>query len=356
MAKEKSILNSNALYTMIAIVIGFVVGAVLLSLAGISPIAAYGKLVSSVFEKPKYVVWAITYATPLIFTGLSVAFSFRMGMFNIGAEGQFVVGGLAACVVGILVDVPAIIHIPLCILAAIGAGAIWGILVGILKIKRGINEVLSFIMFNWIAFYFSNYIINLEVIHKVGGGEASKDILDSASIKFPESVQTFLGCSSANIGIILAVIAAGVIWFILKKTTLGYKICAVGFNKNAAVYGGINSNKTTLISMGISGALAGIGGAVQVLGMSGRISQFAGQEGYGFQGITVALIGASNPIGCVFAGFFYGAMKYGGSKLSLIDAPSEIVDIIMGTIIFFIAISHVFKMILKKQMLKKEGK
>jgi simple sugar transport system permease protein len=356
MHKEKSILNGNALYTLIAIVIGFIVGAVLLTLADVSPAEAYGKLVSSVFGKPKYIVWAIIYATPLIFTGLSVAFSFRMGMFNIGAEGQFVMGALAACVVGILVDVPTIIHVPLCIIAAIVAGSIWGILVGILKIKRGINEVLSFIMFNWIAFYFSNYIVNLEVIHKIGGGEASKDILDSASIKLPQSVQTLLGCSSANIGIFMAIIAASIIWFILKKTTLGYKICAVGFNKNAAIYGGINSNKTTLIAMGISGALAGIGGAVQVLGMSGRISQFAGQEGYGFQGITVALIGASNPIGCIFAGFFYGAMKYGGSKLSLIDAPSEIVDIIMGTIIFFIAISHVFKRLLLKQMLKKEGK
>lgn len=356
MKKKINILNNNALYTLIAIIIGFIVGAILLIVAGISPVDAYSRLFESVFSKPKYMVWSVIYATPLIFTGLSVAFSFRMGMFNIGAEGQYVVGSLAACVVGITVDLPAFIHIPLCILAAIVAGALWALIVGLLKIKKGINEVLSFIMFNWIAFYLSNYVVNLKVIHKVGGGEATKDVLDSSKLLLPENIRTALGCSSANYGFLIAIVIAAIIWFILKKTTLGYKICAVGFNSNAAKYGGINSNRTTMIAMAISGGLAGLGGAVQLLGMSGRISQFAGQEGYGFQGITVALIGASNPIGCVFAGLFYGAMKYGGSKLSLINAPSEIVDIIMGTIIFFIAISHVFRKLFKKRMLKKEAK
>ena len=122
----------------------------------------YAKLFNGVFSKPKFMVWAVIYASPLIFTGLSVAFSFRTGVFNIGAEGQFVVGSLAAVLVGILVDVPAIIHVPLCILAAAAAGALWGSVVGYLKVKKGINEVLLFIMFNWIAFYLSNYVVNLE--------------------------------------------------------------------------------------------------------------------------------------------------------------------------------------------------
>lgn len=357
MSNKKSIFNSNALYTLIAIGIGFLVGAILLMIAGISPAEAYGKLFDSVFSKPKYMVWSIIYASPLIFTGLSVAFSFRMGVFNIGAEGQFVVGALAACVVGILVDVPAIIHVPLCILAAAAAGALWSLGVGLLKVKKGINEVLTFIMFNWIAFYLSNYVVNLAVIHKENGGEATKDVLDSATILLPKGIRDALGCTSSNYGFFMAVIAAVIIWFIINKTTLGYKICTVGFNQHAAKYGGINSNKTILLSMGISGALAGLGGAVQILGMSTRISQFAAQEGFGFQGITVALIGSANPIGCIFAGLFYGAMKYGGSKLSLIDAPSEIVDIIMGTIIFCIAISYVFKkLILAKKSKKKEVK
>lgn len=353
MDKKKSILDSNALYTFIAIVVGFVIGAILLALAGISPIAAYSKLAQGIFSKPKYITWCVVYASPLIFTGLSVAFSFKTGVFNIGAEGQFVVGTLAACVVGVLVDLPAIIHIPLCILAAMLAGGIWGAIIGLLKVKKGINEVLSYIMFNWIAFYLSNFVINLDVMHRESGGEASKDILETAKITAPKAIIAATGCTSANWGIVLAVGCAIAIWVIINKTTLGYKLRAVGFNKNAAEYGGINTDKAAMTAMAISGALAGLGGAVHLMGMSGRISQFASQEGFGFEGITVALIGASNPIGCIFAGLFYGAMKYGGTKLSIINAPSEIVNIIMGTIIIFIAISHVFKMLFTSKLGKK---
>ncbi len=349
MSKKKSILDSSVLYTIISIIVGFAIGAVFLLIAGISPVAAYGKLLNSVFGKQKYLVWTLIYASPLIFTGLSVAFSFRTGVFNIGAEGQFVVGGLAACVVGILVDLPAWIHVPLCILAAAAAGFVWSLVVGILKVKRGIHEVLSFIMFNWIAFYLSNYVVNLPGIHR-DGSEATKDVQETARILFPEGIRDALGCSAANWGFFLAVIAAVLIWVIIEKTTLGYKLKAVGFNSSAALYAGINSDKSVLTALGISGALAGLGGAVQILGMGGRLSQFAGQEGFGFEGITVALIGASNPLGCILSGIFYGAMKFGGSKLSIIKAPAEVVDIIMGCVILFIAISQLFKVLLSKLM------
>lgn len=353
MKDKKSIFDNQLLFILLSIVIGFVIGAIMLLVAGINPGEAYSRLIVGVFSKPKFIVWAVVYATPLIFTGLAVAFSFRTGVFNIGAEGQFVVGSIAACVVGILVDVPAIIHIPLCFITAAAAGAFWGIIVGWLKVKFGINEVLSMIMFNWIAFYLSNYIVNLKIIHKEGGGEATKDILDSAKIILPSSITATFG-PSANLGILLAIAAAVGIWFLINKTTLGYQLRAVGFNKSAAEYGGISTDRAVMTAMAISGALAGLGGAVQLMGMSVRISQFSGQEGYGFQGITVALIGSSSPIGCIFAGLFYGAMKYGGSKLSLVNAPAEIVDIIMGCVIFFIAISHVFKALLQRMGQKKE--
>lgn len=354
---KKKILDSNVLYTLIAIIIGFLVGGILLIVIGISPFDAYGRLFKSVFDRPKNIIWAIIYASPLIFTGLSVAFSLRMGMFNIGAEGQFVVGTLAACLVGILVDAPPVIHGILCLLAAAVAGGLWSLMVGLLKIKRGINEVLSFIMFNWIAYYLSNYIVNLPGIKRETGGEATKDIAESAKILMPESIRIALDSNSMNWGIIIAVVIAILIWFILEKTTLGFEITAVGHNYNAAQYAGINTNKITMVATGISGALAGLGGAVHLLGMSGRISQFAGQEGFGFEGITVALIGASSPIGCIFAGLFYGIMKHGGSKLSFINAPGEIVDIIMGTIILFISITHVFKYLTTRKLNKqKEAK
>ena len=350
MSKMKKIFESNVLYTVIAIVIGFLIGAIFLAAAGISPAVAYGKLLDGVFGKPKFMIWTLVYASPLIFTGLSVAFSLRTGVFNIGAEGQFVVGSMAACACGILLKLPPVLHAIVCVLAAAAAGMIWSSLVGLLKVKRGIHEVLSFIMFNWIAFYLSNFLVNTATLHKEGSGEATKDVLETARILFPERILKALDCKSANWGFVLAVVIAVIMWVIIEKTTLGYQLKAVGFNKDAATFGGINSNKSILTAMGISGALAGIGGAVQVLGMSARISQFAGQEGYGFQGITVALIAGSNPIGCIFAGIFYGAMKYGGAKLTMVGAPDEVIDIIMGCVIIFIAISGVFKEIFTKKL------
>ena len=355
MNKKKSILESNVLYTIIAIIAGFLIGAIFLMVAGISPAVAYGKLFSSIFSKPKYLVWTLVYASPLIFTGLSVAFSFRTGVFNIGAEGQFVIGGLVACVLGIVLKLPAGLHAIVCLVAAAAAGCIWSLIVGVLKVKRGIHEVLSFIMFNWIAFYLSNYVVNLPGIHR-DSSEATQDVAASARLLMPEGLRSTLDCSNAHWGIVLAVIAAAIIWVIIEKTTLGYKLKAVGFNSNGAEYGGIDANKSILTALGISGLLSGLGGAVQVLGMAGRLSQFAGQEGFGFEGITVALIGSSNPIGCIFSGLFYGAMKYGGSKLSIVKAPSEVVDIIMGCIVLLIAIAHVFKVFVLKAAKKKEAK
>lgn len=355
MNRKKSILESNVLYTIIAIIAGLLIGAVFLMIAGISPAVAYGKLFSSIFSKPKYLVWTLVYASPLIFTGLSVAFSFRTGVFNIGAEGQFVIGGLVACVLGIVLKLPAGLHAIVCLVAAAAAGCIWSLIVGILKVKRGIHEVLSFIMFNWIAFYLSNYVVNLPGIHR-DSSEATQDVAASARLLMPEGLRSTLDCSNAHWGIVLAVIAAVIIWVIIEKTTLGYKLKAVGFNSNGAEYGGIDANKSILTALGISGLLSGLGGAVQVLGMAGRLSQFAGQEGFGFEGITVALIGSSNPIGCIFSGLFYGAMKYGGSKLSIVKAPSDVVDIIMGCIVLLIAIAHVFKVFVLKSSKEEGGK
>ncbi len=356
MSKKKSIIDSNFLYTIIAIIIGFIVGAIFLMIADISPAVAYGKLIDGVIGKPKYWIWTLTYAAPIIFTGLSVAFSFKTGVFNIGAEGQFVIGAMVAAVAGIFLNLPPVLHGIVCLLLAALAGMCWSLIVGVLKVKRGIHEVLSFIMFNWIAFYLSNYVVNIEAVHKVGGGEASKDIKASAAILMPEAIRKALDCSAANWGIIIAIIAAVIIYIILEKTTLGYSLKAVGLNRSGADYAGIDANKSILTALGISGALSGLGGAVQILGMGGRLAQYASQEGFGFEGITVALIAASNPIGCIFSGIFYGAMKYGGSKLSIVKAPAEVVNIIMGCVILVIAISQIFKYLLKSMSKKKEAK
>ena len=355
MNKKKSILESNLLYTLIAIVAGFIIGAVFLMIAGISPAVAYGKLIDSVFGKPKYLAWVLTYASPLIFTGLSVAFSFTNRRLQHRSRRTVCSGKPGSLCAGNYLKTSGCYPYSPVPFGGSGSRSALAYLVGLLKVKRGIHEVLSFIMFNWIAFYLSNYVVNIPAIHKEGGGEATKDVAETARILFPEAVRDVLGCKVANWGIILAVAAAVIIWVIIEKTTLGYKLKAVGFNRNGALYGGINSDASVLTALSISGALAGLGGAVQILGMAGRLSQFAGQEGYGFQGITVALIGSSNPIGCIFAGLFYGAMKYGGSKLSIVKAPSEVVDIIMGCVILFIAIAQIFRILFKKLAAKKEA-
>ena len=353
MSKVEKFLQSAFFRTLISIVVGFAVGAVFLAAVQIDVGAAYGKLFTSIFANAKSLSYSVVYATPLIILGLSVAFSFRTGVFNIGAEGQFVVGSMAACVVGILVPAPAIVLVPLCVLASAVAGAVWGVIVGILKVKWGINEVLSMIMFNWIAFYLSNYIAGLPAIKSAGNAEATKNVQEAAMILLPKSVISKLGlCNSANWGIFVAILLSIFCYVVIEKTTLGFSLKAVGSNRDAAEYAGINVNRAVLTALGISGAMGGIAGAMNLLGMGQRISIFTAQESYGFQGIIAALIGNSNPLGVFFGGLFYGAIKYGGSRLNLIGAPSEVVNVIMGTVVFFIAISHIFKF--RKR--KKEGK
>ena len=353
MSKVEKFLQSAFFRTLISIVVGFAVGAVFLAAVQINVGAAYGKLFTSIFANAKSLSYSVVYATPLIILGLSVAFSFRTGVFNIGAEGQFVVGSMAACVVGILVPAPAIVLVPLCVLVSAVAGAVWGMIVDILKVKWGINEVLSMIMFNWIAFYLSNYIAGLPAIKSDGNAEATKNVQEAAMILLPKSVISKLGlCNSANWGIFVAILLSIFCYVVIEKTTLGFSLKAVGSNRDAAEYAGINVNRAVLTALGISGAMGGIAGAMNLLGMGQRISIFTAQEGYGFQGIIAALIGNSNPLGVFFGGLFYGAIKYGGSRLNLIGAPSEVVNVIMGTVVFFIAISHIFKF--RKH--KKEGK
>ena len=346
------IAENKLIHTLLAIVIGFVVGAFFMVIMNISVADAYGKLFESVFKNVKNMSYCIVYATPYIVAGLSVAFSFKTGVFNIGAEGQFVVGAMAACCVGILFgNLPSIILIPLCFMAAMIVGAVWGILVGILKTKWGINEVLSMIMFNWIAFYLSNFIAGIPAIHSEGNAEATKNISDAARTLLPADLIKNLGlATTSNWGILVAIALTVVVWYVIEKTTLGYELKAVGFNKNAAEYAGINVNRSILTALGISGGLAG---ALHLMGMGGRISVFAGQEGFGFAGIVVALIGMTNPFGVFLAGLFYGALTYGGGKLTLVGAPSQVVNIIVGTVVFFIAISSIFSYVKK---LKREPK
>ena len=353
--------ENTFIHTLFSIILGFGVGALFLIAMGLPVGAAYGKLIDSVTSKMGFSN-VIVYAVPYIVAGLSVAFSFKTGVFNIGAEGQFVMGSISAAVVGILcAGLPSFILIPLCFLAAMIAGAFWGCIVAVLKTQRGINEVLSMIMFNWIAFYLSNFIAGIPGIKNTGSTEATQNISENAMLTLSKDFCKAQGiANTSNWGILVAVVAMLLVWLIISKTTLGYELKAVGSNKFAAEYGGINVNRSILVSLAISGALAGLAGALLLMGRGKRVSIFSAQEAYGFAGIVVALIGCSNPFGVFLAGIFYGGLMFGDSKLTLVKSaagksiPSQLTSVIIGTVVFFISISVIFRYLKYLKFKKKQ--
>ena len=351
--------RNRFLYTVLAIILGILIGSIILLVSGTNPIEAYKVIFFGAFGKPKYISWTIVKAVPLILTGLSVAFAFNTGLFNIGAEGQYIVGSIGALVVGLLVDLPPVLHGLVALLAGALCGYVWGAIVGILKAKFEVNEVISSIMMNWIGFYLSNYLLSFPILRNIES-DNSYSIKNTASIKIlgawktSEAGRAVLANNKflrdilnppVNFGIIIAIVAALVIWYILKKTTLGYELRAVGFNDKAAEYGGISINKSIVTSMGIAGILAGLAGAITVLGVSGNIGIMAGQEGYGFDGMAVALIAGNNPLGTIPAALLYAGLTYGGGKLTTIGTYSEVVKIIVGIMILFIAMPKLLDMI-----------
>lgn len=363
--KRKKFLDSSFAAILLSVLIGFVVGAIIMAVAGYNPVAAYIAMFKGIFSRPKYVTQMIIRSTPLIFTGISVAFAFRVGLFNIGAEGQYIVGAMTAALVGFKLSLPPVIHFFVVIFAAMAASAVWGGFVGLLKAKVGIHEVISCIMLNWIALYLNNFLITLPGIKKPNT-EASYEALETAwsvflqNWKFSDNGRAFLADhpvlgdillkTDLNYGIFIAVVVAVIAWFILNKTARGYELRAVGYNPNGARFAGIDVQKNVILSMAIAGAIAGLAGALQITGtVPHRISTLSAMENYGFDGISVALIAGLNPLGCVLSGLLFGGLKYGGASIqSEIGAPSEIINIMIGTIVYFMAISNVVKIIARK--------
>ncbi len=344
--------------TGLSLLAGLIVGALALLAAGYNPFAAYATLIAGVFSAPRDWSFVLIRSTPLVLTGLSVAFAFRTGLFNIGAEGQYIMGALGATLFGVFVPLPAVLHIPLTMLAGILCGAAWGAVAGILKSRWGINEVISTIMLNWIALYINNSVVSVEGFRRPHS-EASLQILDSARIDWlgawkttPEGLafresQPLLNDilrTPANAGILVAIVAVILVAFLLEKTVLGYRLRAVGFNKDAAAFSGIAVPRYVVISMALAGALAGLAGGLQVQGVSREVAKLAAMEGNGFDGIAVALIGFSQPWGVFGAALFYGVLKHGGPKLQpALGIPMEIIQIIMGSVIFFLALPGIWQ-------------
>lgn len=363
MNKISKILKHQFTFIMIAIFIGFLVAAIVLGISGYNPFQVYGILFKGMFSKPRYIMNIVIKASPIILTGISVAFALRVGLFNIGVEGQYIVGTIFATIVGIIFDFPPFIQFPLILIAGTIAGGLYGALAGYLKAKRGIHEVITGIMFNWIAFYAGNYIVSLPRFRDPG--TTTTFLINSSGfdpiynwkmsekglsvLQGNEFLREVIGKTSANIGIIVAILVAILITFILKKTTKGYELRAVGLNKYASQAAGIDVEKNTMQTLLIAGAIAGLAGALSITGVSQRLYELMALENYGFNGLSVALMAGGSPLGSIFAGLLFAGLNYGGGTIQLeIGAPSEIIDILIGTIVFCMALVTIIPLIINK--------
>lgn len=343
---------TNLLVPVISVILGLLVGAIVMLVSGYDPIEGYAALWDGIFGDLYTIGETIRQITPYILAGLAVAFAFRSGLFNIGVEGQLIVGWFAAAYVGMAVELPKIIHLPLAILAAAAAGALWGFVPGLLKAKFHVHEVIVTIMMNYIALHTTNALIKTVS----DGGDSTEPIFASASLR-SEFFQNLTDFSRLHYGIIIALAMVAVMWFVLEKTTLGYELKAVGFNKNASEYAGMNVDKNIILAMVISGAFAGLGGAMEALGTFEYVSSKGGFTGIGFDGIAVALLGLNTPLGVIFGATLFGSLKYGaGNMPSAAGIPLEIVEIVIAVIIFFVASGYVIRLFLLRAAKKKEAK
>lgn len=353
---------NSIISSLICIVIGLLVGYLILlfinpthSVEGFITMLAGG--FNNIDVHTKNISKEIADAAPLIMTGLSVAFAYKTGLFNIGAAGQYTVGALGALWFALVLKCPWYI----CILAAMLFGALWGAIPGLLKAYFNVNEVITSIMFNWIALYATNEIIKTNAIGSMY--DITKNKTYNLRIKASDAVIPNLGLDqvfskSTTIAIFIAIIVSVIMYIILNKTTFGYELKACGHNKNAAKYAGINEKRNIILSMVIAGALAGMGAALYYLSGVGEWNpnDSTACPAMGFNGISVALLALCNPIGCIFSAFLISHITVGGSCLNTSYFQPEIADIIVGVIIYLCAFGMLFKLFISKFIKDKSAK
>lgn len=339
---------STILMPLSAVTFGLFIGAVFMLAIDKDPVKAYQVLWTSSFGSLRGFYEALVNTTPLIFTGLAVAFAFKTGLFNIGGDGQFLIAYVATAWVGYVINLPWYLHILFALLAGITTAGIWGGVAGYLKAHFGVHEVITTIMFNYIALYLTGYLIGGPLM-KPGELPATPEILESARLwRFPGS--------RLNLSFIIALLAALFIYYLLWKTVIGYEVRAVGLNPEGAEYGGIHVGKKLTLVMFISGSLAGLAGSVQVMGLEYRAYQPFGFLGFGFTGIAVALLGKNHPAGVILAAFLFGSLNRGAMMMqSLAGVPKEVIEIIQAIIIFFAAAEYIFILISRKLKERKEA-
>ncbi|MEG0264830.1 MAG: ABC transporter permease [Erysipelotrichaceae bacterium] len=294
------------------------------------------------------------YAVPIIMTGLSVGFAFKTGLFNIGTPGQFIVGAFAAVYIGVNWTFLGPVHWLVALLGAGLAGAVWALVPGLMKAYLNVNEVIASIMMNYIGMYTVNYLVTKTVYDAFKN--QSLEVASTAVIPKLGLDKIFTN-SPANAGILIAILMVIIIYIVLNKTKLGYEMKACGFNRDASRYAGINEKKNIVLSMAIAGALAGIGGGLSYLAGTGRYIEVVDVlAADGFNGIPVALLGLSNPIGVLLAGLFISYLNVGGFMMQSYGFIPQIVDIIISCIIYFSAFSLMMKVWLSNRANKKRKK
>lgn len=333
----KRFIGRDFVTALVAVVLGLLAGAVLMALIGRNPFSGYVYLFRGGIMSIERVGNTLATATPLILTGLSVAFAFRTGLFNVGAAGQMLIGGLCATAVGLTLVLPKPLLLTVMMAAAILGGAVWGLVPGLLKAKFNVHEVVATIMMNWISYWTVYYVVPAYFKGTYLETESRK-IPDAASLKVEWLTEMFSG-SYINLGLFLAIISVIVIAFIIDRTTFGYELKAVGFNRNAAEYAGIKANRSIIMSMMIAGALAGLGGATFYVGYASNM-QIGVLPSQGLDGIAVSLLGGNSPWGVFGAALFFGLLHSGkGFMNAMTRIPPEIADTIIATIIYFSATS-----------------
>ncbi len=327
-----------------SIVIGLLFGFILLLILDAdNAVAGMGNMLSNGFKNIGNVLYS---ATPLIMVGLSVAFAFKVGLFNIGASGQYTIGALLALLCGIVYGMPWYV----CLLVAVLGGAFWGLFPGLFKAIFNVNEVITCIMLNWIGMNLTNLVVyNTPKFRPVDWGVAGSDRTAALKDANPDAILPKLGLdklfnySALNIGIIIAIILAIVVWVVMNKTTFGYELRACGLNRNGAIYAGINAKKNIILSTVIAGALAGLGGGLYYLAGS---AQYVAEQSIltaGFNGIPVALLANSNPLGVILSGIFISFLNLGGFAMQSQGYAVQATDLVIAAIIYLAAFSLLFK-------------
>lgn len=340
----------SAIMLVLSILMALVVGALFMLAGDYNPVEVYSMMVQGGFVGIENILNTLQRATPLIFTGLAVLAAFETGMFNIGVEGQLYIGAITATWLGFaLTGLPPVIHPLVALVGGMLAGAAYALVPAALKVKLQVNEIITTIMANTTALLLTSYLVNYP-LRESPMAPRTPFVLKSAEL--PQLVPY----SQVNVGVFIALGFVFLFWFLLTRTTLGYRMRMVGTAAPFAECGGINVASTAVIGMLISGALAGLAGGIEILGVHRRfVDQFS--IGLGFDGILVAWLGKGSPVGVLLAALFYGGLKNGAMTVDLLtDMPRELANTILAIVIFFLAAEGLFEFLWKRKKAKKPQK